>query len=54
MVNEARRVTSTIRLSDFFSRVDIVQRNENYDSFIRGLLTQQSQGQDQYFTAEVL
>jgi hypothetical protein len=53
LVNEARKVTSKIRLSDFFLRTDIVQRGDNYDSFNRGLLSQYSQDQDQYFTAEV-
>jgi len=53
MVNEARKVTGKIRLSDFFQRIDIVQNKNNYDSFYRGLLTQSSQEQDQYVTEEV-
>ncbi|XP_015374037.1 PREDICTED: peroxidase-like [Diuraphis noxia] len=53
LINEARKVTSKIRLSDFFLRTDIVQRGDNYDSFTRGLLSQISQEQDQYFTSEV-
>jgi len=53
LVNEARKVTSKIRLSDFFLRTDIVQRGDNYDSFTRGLLSQITQDQDQFFTAEV-
>lgn len=53
LVNEARKVTSKIRLSDFYLRSDIVQRKDNYDSFTRGLLTQPPQGQDQFFTEEV-
>lgn len=53
MFNEARRVTKKIRLSDFFQRIDIVQKNDNYDSFYRGLLTQNANEQDQYFTEEV-
>lgn len=44
---------SKIRLGDFFFKPDIVQRQGNYDSFIRGLLTQHSQEVDQYFTEEV-
>lgn len=53
LVNEARKVTSKIRLSDFFFKTDIVQRKDNYDNFLRGLLTQHSQEQDQFFTKEV-
>ncbi|XP_060870430.1 peroxidase-like [Metopolophium dirhodum] len=53
LVNEARQVKSKIRLSDFFQRTDIVQRGDNFDSLTRGLLTQISQEQDQYFTSEV-
>lgn len=53
LVSEARRVTSTIRLSDFYLRTDIVQRGNNYDSFTRGLLTQPAQEQDKFFTKEV-
>jgi len=53
LINEARQVKSTIRLSDFFLRTDIVQRIDNYDSFIRGLLSQIAQEQDQYYTSEV-
>lgn len=53
MVSETRRVTSRIRLSDFYLRSDIVQKDKNYDSFTRGLLTQHAQGQDQFFTEEV-
>lgn len=52
-MNEARKVTSRIRLSDFFLRSDIVQRKDNYDSFTRGLLSQHAQSQDQFFTVEV-
>lgn len=52
-MNEDRRITSKIRLSDFFFRSDIVQKNDNYDSFTRGMLTQRSQSQDQFFTEEV-
>lgn len=48
-----RTVTSKIRLSDFFLKTDIVQRKDNYDSFTRGLLTQQAQDQDEFFTEEV-
>lgn len=44
---------SKIRLGDFYFKPDIVQRQGNYDSFIRGLLTQHSQEVDQYFTEEV-
>lgn len=46
-------MTSKIRLSDFYFRTDIVQRKENYDNFMRGMLTQHAQGQDQFFTEEV-
>lgn len=53
MFNEARKLTGKIRLSDFFQRIDIVQKNDNYNSFYRGLLTQNSNEQDQYFTEEV-
>lgn len=53
MVSEARLVTSKMRLSDFYIRTDIVQRKENYDNFMRGMLTQHAQGQDQFFTEEV-
>jgi len=44
---------SRLRLSDFFLRSDVVQSKDNYDSFIRGMLTQHAQGQDQFFTTEV-
>jgi len=53
LVNEARQVKSKIRLSDFFQRTDIVQREDNFDSLTRGLLTQIAQEQDQYYTSEV-
>lgn len=53
MFNEARKLTGKIRLSDFFQRTDIVQKNDNYDSFYRGLLTQKAHEQDQYITKEV-
>ncbi|VVC25042.1 Hypothetical protein CINCED_3A001808 [Cinara cedri] len=53
LMNEARRVTSRIRLSDFYFKTDIVQRNDNFDAFTRGLLTQRAQEQDQFFTEEV-
>lgn len=53
LVNEARNVTSKLRLGDFFQRTDIVQKKDNYDSFIRGLLSQIAQEQDQYYTSEV-
>jgi len=53
LVSEPRKITSKIRLGDFFFKPDIVQRQDNYDSFIRGLLTQHAQEVDQYFTEEV-
>lgn len=53
LYNESRKVTSKIRLSDFYLRSDIVQNKDNYDSFTRGLLTQNSQEQDEFFTEEV-
>lgn len=34
-------------------RSDIVQDKDNYDSLVRGMLTQHAQGQDQFFTKEV-
>jgi len=40
-------------MSDFFFKPDIVQRQDNYNSFTRGLLTQHAQEVDQYFTEEV-
>jgi hypothetical protein len=52
-VSEARKITSKIRLSDYFFKPDIVQKQDNYDSFIRGLLKQKAQEVDQYFTEEV-
>ncbi|XP_060871134.1 peroxidase-like isoform X1 [Metopolophium dirhodum] len=53
LVSEARKITSRIRISDFFFKPDIVQRQDNYDSFTRGLLTQHAQEVDQYFTEEI-
>jgi len=53
LVSEARKITSKIRLSDYFFKPDIVQKQDNYDSFTRGLLTQKAQEVDQYFTEEV-
>lgn len=53
MFNEARRVTGSLRLSDVFSKTDMVQSNDNYDSFLRGMLTQKAQEQDQFVTNEV-
>lgn len=53
LVSEARKITSKIRLSDFYFKPDIVQRQDNYDSFTRGLLTQPAQEVDQYYTVEV-
>jgi len=53
LVSESRQTTSTLRLSDIFLRPDIVQNKDNYDSLIRGMLTQHAQGQDQFFTTEV-
>jgi len=54
LVSEARKTVSTIRLSDSFFNIDIVQRKDNYDSLTRGMLTQSTQKQDQFFTDEVL
>lgn len=53
LVNESRQTTSKLRLSDIFLRPDIVQNKDNYDSLVRGMLTQHAQGQDQFFTKEV-
>ncbi|XP_050432036.1 peroxidase-like [Adelges cooleyi] len=53
LVNESRKTKAKIVLSDFFLRTDLVQKDDNYDSFTRGMLTQQAQGQDRFFTAEV-
>lgn len=53
LVDEDRKVTSKIRLRDYFFKPDIVQEKDNYDSFTRGLLTQHSQEQDEYYTEEV-
>lgn len=53
LVSESRQTTSKLRLSDIFLRPDIVQSKDNYDSLVRGMLTQHAQGQDQFFTTEV-
>lgn len=53
MVNEARRTTSRIPLRDVYFKTDMVHGNGNYDNLVRGLLTQPSQEQDQFFTEEV-
>lgn len=53
LVNEARRTTSKILLRDYYFKTDIVQGQGNYDNFVRGLLTQPTQEQDQFFTEEV-
>lgn len=53
LFSEARNVVSKIRLSDYFTKPQIVQNQNNYDSFTRGLLTQNSQAQDEFFTEEV-
>ncbi|XP_015374036.1 PREDICTED: peroxidase-like [Diuraphis noxia] len=53
LVSESRQTTSKLRLSDIFLRSDIVQDKDNYDSLIRGMLTQHAQGQDQFFTKEI-
>jgi len=53
LMSESRRVTSKLRLSDLFLRTDIVQKNDNYDSFFRGLITQHAHEQDQYITEEI-
>ncbi|VVC25043.1 Haem peroxidase,Haem peroxidase, animal type [Cinara cedri] len=52
LVNEARQTTSTIRLRDYYFKTDIVHGNDNYNSFVRGLLTQPSQELDQLYTEE--
>lgn len=51
--NESRQTTSTLRLSETFLRSDIVQVKDNYESLMRGMLTQHAQGQDQFFTTEI-
>lgn len=53
LVDESRQTTSKLRLSDIFLRPDIAQNKDNYDSLVRGMLTQHAQGQDQFFTREV-
>ncbi|XP_060870138.1 peroxidase-like [Metopolophium dirhodum] len=53
LVSESRQTTSTLRLSDIFLRPDIAQNKDNYDSLVRGMLTQHAQGQDQFFTKEI-
>uniref|UniRef100_A0A2S2NAX9 Peroxidase n=1 Tax=Schizaphis graminum TaxID=13262 RepID=A0A2S2NAX9_SCHGA len=53
LVSEARKITSKIRLSDYFFKPDIVQKQDNFDSFTRGLLTQKAQEVDKYFTKEI-
>jgi len=53
LVDEFGNVTSKIRLRDYYFIPEIVQKEDNYDHFSRGLLTQNAQDQDQYYTEEV-
>lgn len=53
LVDESGNVTSKIRLRDYYFIPEIVQKEDNYDRFSRGLLTQNAQDQDQYYTEEV-
>jgi len=53
LVDESGNVTSKIRLRDYYFIPEIVQNEDNYDRFSRGLLTQNAQDQDQYYTEEV-
>jgi len=53
LVDESGNVTSKILLRNYYFIPEIVQRKDNYDHLSRGLLTQNAQDQDQYFTEEV-
>ncbi|XP_050538281.1 peroxidase-like isoform X5 [Daktulosphaira vitifoliae] len=53
LMNEFRKTTSSLQLSDVFFKSDLVQENDNFDSITRGMITQHAQGQDQFFTSQI-
>ncbi|XP_026813543.1 peroxidase-like [Rhopalosiphum maidis] len=53
LVDESGNVTSKILLRNYYFIPEIVQMKDNYDHLSRGLLTQNAQDQDQFFTEEV-
>lgn len=52
-MSESRETTKTLRISDVFLRPRVLEQNDNYDSFGRGMATQSFQKADKNFDIEV-
>lgn len=52
-MSESRETTKTFRISDVFLRPRVLEQNDNYDSFGRGMATQSFQKADKNFDVEV-
>jgi len=52
-MSESRETTETLRISDVFLRPRVLEQNDNYDSFGRGMATQSFQKADKNFDIEV-
>lgn len=52
-MSETRETTRTMRISDVFMRPRVLEQEDNYDSFGRGMATQSFQKADKFFDEEV-
>ncbi|CAG9809438.1 unnamed protein product [Chironomus riparius] len=53
LMSESRETTETLRISNVFLRPRILEKDDNYDSFGRGMATQSFQKADKNFDIEV-